>query len=47
LLRTLLQDGDQYLVLWDEHLLQPRNSPAQDYTAEKLKQVSSCTLESA
>lgn len=28
-----LQDGDQYMVLWDEDLLQPRNSEPMDYTA--------------
>lgn len=38
LLHTL-QDGDQYVVLWDEQLLQPRNSPAQDYTAAPPDQV--------
>jgi hypothetical protein len=36
------QDGDQYLVLWDEQLLQPHNSPAQDYTADKPDRVSRC-----
>lgn len=30
----LLQDGDQYMVLWDQELLQPGNSEPMDYTAE-------------
>jgi hypothetical protein len=47
LLRALVQDGDQYLVLWDEQLLQPRNSLAQDYTAEKPETVSSCSSANA
>eukprot|EP00882_Tetradesmus_deserticola_P031799 GHRQ01035970.1.p1 GENE.GHRQ01035970.1~~GHRQ01035970.1.p1 ORF type:complete len:181 (+),score=56.53 GHRQ01035970.1:211-753(+) len=38
-------DGDQYLVLWDQQLLQPINSPAQDYTAEKPAQVDHVTAE--
>ncbi|KAF6265361.1 RNA dependent RNA polymerase-domain-containing protein [Scenedesmus sp. NREL 46B-D3] len=38
-------DGDQYLVLWDHQLLQPANSLAQDYTAEKPAKVDQVTAE--
>lgn len=31
---TVLQDGDQYMVVWDKDLLQPSNSPPMDYTAQ-------------
>lgn len=35
----VLQDGDEYMVVWDRDLLPPRESEPMDYKAEKPKEV--------
>eukprot|EP00878_Enallax_costatus_P004052 GHUV01004276.1.p1 GENE.GHUV01004276.1~~GHUV01004276.1.p1 ORF type:complete len:1186 (+),score=348.19 GHUV01004276.1:644-4201(+) len=38
-------DGDQYMVLWDQELLQPKNSEPMDYTAEPPQRVDKVTVQ--
>lgn len=40
----VVQDGDQFQVLWDETLLQPRNSAPSDYNTIQPVRVRSSRL---
>lgn len=44
--RGLIQDGDMFLVLWDDELLQPSNSEPGEYGSVRPRKVSSGILPS-